>query len=91
MEVYALAKASKSQAAGVPFHSFPFPLTEENLTAAANDPSISQFVSFWRTLKPVYDKFEQTKTVPVTSVAKATSAEILAGKDAHKGYLYKVL
>jgi len=48
----------------IPVHSFPFRMTAENMASHAS----SEWSGFWRTLKPGYDLFEETKVPPVAQV-----------------------
>lgn len=60
-EIYTLCDAALNN--GQPFfrvHSFPFPLTDENLETHKN----SKWYSFWQELQPVYSHFEQHKRPP---------------------------
>ena len=81
----------KKETYTVPFHSFPFPMTDENL--AALDPqdltALGKYIasplgdqlhlqSFWGNLKEGYEYFEKNKTVPeVTVEGKTTSTKYL--------------
>jgi hypothetical protein len=41
-------------------HAFPFRMTEARMYAAASH----RWLPFWEDLKPIYDAFEETRTVP---------------------------
>ena len=60
-EIYKLAEAALGN--GQPFfrvHIFPFHLTDKNLSAYGQ----SQWLDFWKMLKPGYDAFEKTHIPP---------------------------
>jgi murein L,D-transpeptidase YafK len=64
-EIHAMSLAAlKNGQAAIQVHTYPFRLTEANLTAHALHP----WYEFWRNLKDVYDAFEQTKRPPRVSV-----------------------
>lgn len=64
-EIYVLAsEARKSGQAAIPVHIFPFRLNERWPDA---DPALT---AFWRTLQPVYDRFEKTRFVPKIAVSR---------------------
>lgn len=60
-EIYGLVEqALNSGQKSIPIHIFPFAMTAENMKNHLE----SRDFSFWLTLKPVYDYFEQTQQVP---------------------------
>jgi murein L,D-transpeptidase YafK len=64
-EIYTVADAALK--AGQPFfrvHIFPFRMTEERMGRAAG----SEWIGFWKNLKPGYDLFEQNKVPPEVKV-----------------------
>lgn len=66
-EIYALADAALNN--GQPFfrvHIFPFRMTEERMTQAADN----QWIEFWKNLKTGHDLFEQNKIPPNVTVAE---------------------
>lgn len=60
-EIYALVReALLSGQESVPFHAFPFRMTEDNMARHAGDPNMP----FWEMLKVGHDAFERTETPP---------------------------
>jgi murein L,D-transpeptidase YafK len=64
-EIWTLcARAFSAGQKSIPFHIFPFPLTEQKLKREEK----SQWIDFWRELKPIFDQFEKSRTPPVVKV-----------------------
>lgn len=64
-EIHALSeRALREGQDRIPVHVFPFRMTEANLAAHAG----SEWLPFWRSLKPAYDAFERTRVPPRISV-----------------------
>ena len=64
-EIYTMVAASLDAGQeSVPVHIFPFRMTEEAMRKHAD----SQWIAFWRELKPAWDVFERTRRVPEASV-----------------------
>ena len=60
-EVYLLAVQARTAGQQViPVHIFPFPLTAQELEKYVDNPH----AAFWQSLKPGYESFEQTHTLP---------------------------
>lgn len=65
-EIWTLMQAALEHGEGtVPVHIFPFPMTAANLQRHAGDPN----ASFWRSLAPAWQAFEDTGRVPQVRVA----------------------
>ncbi len=65
-EIYLLVEAAVTRGArSVPVHIFPFRMTGTALLRHRQ----SEWHAFWSMLKPAYDAFERTHTVPATRVA----------------------
>jgi murein L,D-transpeptidase YafK len=68
-EIYGLMEtALYAGQRNVPVHIFPFPLTEDNLARHEK----SEWIGFWRDLKPAYDFFEANQSPPSVDVAEKT-------------------
>jgi len=69
-EIFTLVEAAfkKGGQEIVPVHVFPFRMTEANLDRFKT----SQWYDFWRSLKPAYDAFEDTRRAPDITVCKGT-------------------
>lgn len=66
-EIYGLVEVALfTGQRSVPVHIFPFPLTEENLARHQD----SEWMDFWRELKPAYDFFEEYQRPPSVEVAE---------------------
>ena len=67
-EIYTIMAAAVNAGQSViPFHSFPFPLTQENIDLATTVfPSLRDFWAL--ELKPAYDRFEETRTLPNVTI-----------------------
>lgn len=64
-EIYTIAEAALGDGLpSFPVHSFPFRMTEENMT----EYSSHEWIEFWNGLKPVYDYFETHKKPPEITV-----------------------
>ena len=64
-EIYALARETfKGGNASFQLQIFPFRMTAENLAKNAKNPNIS----FWKNIKPGYDRFELSKAPPTWDV-----------------------
>ncbi len=60
-EIFVLAEAALRGGQDVfEVHAFPFRMTEARMDAAA----AHRWLPFWEDLKPIYDAFEETRTVP---------------------------
>ncbi|MEZ5852935.1 MAG: murein L,D-transpeptidase family protein [Hyphomicrobiaceae bacterium] len=65
-EIYLLVEAAVARGGrSVPVHIFPFRMTGTALMQHRQ----SEWHGFWSMLKPAYDAFERTRTVPATRVA----------------------
>jgi len=64
-DIYRLVAAALANGQpSVSVHAFPFRMTEANLALHAQ----SKWAPFWRELKTGYDRFEETREVPMASV-----------------------
>lgn len=65
-EVYLMAIEAKNNGQeNIPVHIFPFKMTEANIKTAYDN---TKLLNFWKNLKPGYDSFEKTKTLPAIGV-----------------------
>ncbi len=65
-EVYLLAVLAKEEGQSLPIDIFPFKMTDENFNDKIK--AFSFLESFWNSLKPGYDFFENNKTLPKVEV-----------------------
>jgi len=65
-EVYLFAVLAKEEGLSLPIDIFPFKMTNENLNKKIKEFSFLE--SFWKSLKPGYDFFENNKTLPKIEV-----------------------
>lgn len=64
-KVYALTQAAfDSGQPAVSVHIFPFMMSDANMAKYKD----SEWIEFWRELKPIYDSFEKTRLVPAIMV-----------------------
>jgi len=78
-EIYLLAQAAlRSGQERFAVHIYPFPLNVDNLRLYA----VSPWASFWHGLKPAYDLFEKTGTVPAITVMES-QYRIVARRASH--------
>ncbi len=64
-KIYPLVEAALNHGQRhVPVHIFPFRMTDENMQRHAG----SQWLSFWKDLKPAYEAFNTSRRVPVIEV-----------------------
>jgi murein L,D-transpeptidase YafK len=72
-ELYLITIMAKSSGQDIPVHMFPCKMDEAGYAALrsefANEPTL---LEFWSWLKPGYDAFESTKTVPNVTVDPTT-------------------
>lgn len=62
-EIYLIVEAALAGGqAQVPVHAFPFRMTEARLARVPEEET--ELVTFWQQLRPAYDHFEKTRTVP---------------------------
>jgi murein L,D-transpeptidase YafK len=71
-ELYIFAVEAKNNGQeNIPVHIFPTKLNDEGMKILVNQyGSEKELLSFWQNLKPVFDFFEKTKTLPLISVMK---------------------
>jgi murein L,D-transpeptidase YafK len=67
-EIWTIAAAAANRGQRtISFHSFPFPMTRENVDIAVRAyPSLA---AFWSEIQPGYDAFERTRQVPRVTVS----------------------
>ncbi len=71
-ELYLLAARAKSEGQDIPVHIFPNKMTDENYSALKTEyASNATLLEFWSWLKPGYDAFEKSNTVPTVTVDEA--------------------
>ncbi len=68
-EIYLLAARAKGIDQEIPIHIFPNKMTDENYNALKTEfASNDTLLKFWSWLKPGFDAFEKSNTVPTVSV-----------------------
>jgi murein L,D-transpeptidase YafK len=68
-ELYLMAAKAKGTQSDISIHIFPMKMTEENYAALKNEyANNASLIEFWSWLKPGYDFFEKTKTLPIVSI-----------------------
>lgn len=71
-ELYLLAARAKSGEQEIPIHIFPNKMTDDNYSALKTEfASNATLLEFWSWLKPGYDAFEKSNTVPTVTVDEA--------------------
>ena len=67
-EIWTIAAAAADAGQrSIPFHSFPFPMTRENIDIAVH--ALPHLASFWNEIQPGYDAFERTRQVPSIAIS----------------------
>jgi hypothetical protein len=63
-----LVHDARKKGARVPIHIFPKKLTPEGLASLSSSTSDERLLAFWRSLGPIYVRFEETHRVPRVTV-----------------------
>lgn len=85
-EIWDLIRAAYNKGQkNIMVHAFPFHMTERNLRVYSD----KQWASFWQSLKPAYDMFNQTQLPPMVSVCKKEYQfqPAAAGTESHEDLL----